>query len=242
MRYAVFADIHSNLEALERVLGVYASESIEQYIFLGDAVGYSVDPVPCIQRIRSLPLTAVAGNHDQAAVNLFSVDNFSPEAREAIFWTRRNLDEDSKQFLESLKLTFQNHDFTMVHGTLNSPQDFNYMEDGFIAEETFRLMKTPLCFIGHTHVAGVFIKDKEDHICYRENASVDIEAENKYIINVGSVGQPRDGNPAASYCIYDSQAKKVTLKRIDYDIAVAQKKIVDAGLPELLGHRLFMGR
>ncbi|MDD4954124.1 MAG: metallophosphoesterase family protein, partial [Candidatus Omnitrophica bacterium] len=221
MRYAILADIHSNLEALERVLGDCAGESIDQYICLGDFVGYGADPLQCIQRIRSLPLIAIAGNHDQAVVDLFPTDNFNPQAREAIFWTRRNLDDSSRQFLGSLKLVFSNQDFILVHGTLNNPQDFDYMGDGFISEETFRLMQTPLCFIGHTHIAGVFIKDKEECICYRENTSVDIEEDNKYTINAGSVGQPRDGNPAAAYCVYDTELKKVTLKRVDYNVTVA---------------------
>ena len=242
MRYGIFADIHSNLEALEKVLDAYKNESIDQYLCLGDVVGYAANPVECIEKIESLAIVAIAGNHDWAAVNLFSIDYFNPLAREAIFWTKRNLDDKSRCFLESLKLTYKNEALTLVHGTLNNPQDFNYMADGYSAEETFRLLETNICFIGHTHVAGIFTKDKDDRILYREDNELEIVAGNKYIINVGSVGQPRDGNSAAVYCIYDTEKKEVQIKRIDYDIGTARKKIVDAGLPEFLGHRLFLGR
>ena len=104
------------------------------------------------------------------------------------------------------------------------------------------MLETNICFIGHTHVTGIFAKDKNGRILYREDNYLEIVAGNKYIINVGSVGQPRDGNSAAVYCIYDTEKKEVQIKRIDYDIGTARKKIVDAGLPEFLGHRLFLGR
>jgi predicted phosphodiesterase len=242
MRYGIFADIHSNLEALERVLDAYKDESIDQYLCLGDVVGYAANPMECIEKIESLATVTIAGNHDWAAVNLFSVDYFNPVARQALFWTRRNLDDKSKSFLESLKLTYKNEALTLVHGTLDKPQDFNYMTDGYVAEETFRLLETNICFIGHTHMAGIFAKDKNNHILYREDNKLEIVAENKYIINVGSVGQPRDGNPAAVYCVYDTEKKEIQIKRIDYNIETARKKIIDTGLPEFLGHRLFLGR
>jgi predicted phosphodiesterase len=242
MRYGIFADVHSNLEALERVLGVYKNEAIEQYLCLGDVVGYAANPVECIEEIKPLARVTIAGNHDWAAVNLFSIDYFNPRAREAIFWTKRNLDDKSRYFLESLKLTHKNENLTLAHGTLDKPSGFNYMTDGYSAEETFRLLENNICFIGHTHIAGTFIKDRDGHIDYTEDNRIEIKAGNQYIINVGSVGQPRDGNPAAAYCIYDTEKKEVRIKRIDYDIESARKKIIDAGLPAFLGHRLFLGR
>ena len=242
MRYGIFADIHSNLEALEAVMDVYQNESIDKYLCLGDIVGYAANPKECIEKIKLLAAIIVCGNHDWASVDLFSVDYFNPVAKEAIFWTRRNLASQDRYFLESLKLVYKNENLTLVHGTLDNPQDFNYLSDGYIAEESFRLLETDICFVGHSHVAGTFSKDKNDNIYYHQNGRIEIKDENKYIVNVGSVGQPRDGNPKAAYCIYDTEKKEVQIKRINYDIEAARKKILYAGLPEFLGERLATGK
>lgn len=242
MRYGIFSDIHSNLEAFNAVAGAYKEEKIDKYLCLGDVVGYASNPKECIEIIKTLATVTIAGNHDWAGVNLFSTDYFNPNAQDAIFWTRRNLDGSDRSFLGSLKLVYKNEDLTLVHGTLDNPGDFNYLTDGYIAEESFRLLETNICFVGHTHVAATFIKDGSSRIHYRQDDSIDITPKDKYIINVGSVGQPRDGNPKASYCIYDTDKKEVRIKRIDYDIETARKKIIDAGLPKFLGDRLLSGR
>lgn len=242
MRYGIFADIHSNLEALDEVIKSYKKEAIDKYLCVGDVIGYASNPKECIEKTKALTVIAVAGNHDWAAVDLFSIDYFNPVAREAIFWTKRNLDEQDRYFLESLKLVYKNEDLTLVHGTLDAPQEFHYMTDTYIAEKSFRLLETDICFIGHSHVAGIFIKGKDDQIYYQEADSVDIKDDNRYIINVGSVGQPRDGNPYASYCIYDTDKREVQIKRISYDMETPRKKIIEAGLPQFLGERLLFGR
>lgn len=242
MRYGIFSDIHSNLEALDVVIEAYKKEAIDKYLCIGDVVGYAANPKECIEKTKILADIVLAGNHDWAAVNLFSVDYFNPVAAEAIFWTRRNLDDNAKFFLESLKLIYKNEDLTLVHGTLDNAADFNYMTDGYIAEETFRLLETNICFVGHTHAVAIFTKDKDDRIHYREDNSIEIKPENKYIVNVGSVGQPRDRNPQAAYCIYDTDKKEVQIKRIGYDMETTRKKIIDASLPKFLGDRLFLGR
>jgi predicted phosphodiesterase len=242
MRYFILGDIHSNLEALEAVIAASKNEQIDQYLCIGDVVGYAANPKECIAKLKLLGAIVVAGNHDWASVDLFSKEYFNPQALEAVFWTRRNLDDECKNFLETLKLTFENRDLTLVHGTLDSPQDFNYLTDGYIAEETFRRMKPNICFLGHTHTAGIFIKDNQERIHYRQDSAWDINLNEKYIINVGSVGQPRDGNPQAAYCIYDTAKSTVEIKRIDYDTETTRKKIIDVGLPKFLGDRLLLGR
>ncbi len=242
MRYGIFSDIHSNLEALDAVSEAYRKEEIDKYLCVGDVVGYAANPKECIEKIRTLAMITVAGNHDWASANLFSTDYFNPLAKEAISWTQRNLDEQDIYFLEHLTLIYKNEDLTMVHGTLDGPGDFNYMNDGYIASKTFELLETDICFVGHTHVPGVFIKSKNSHIEYREGSNIDIKEDSKYIINVGSVGQPRDGNPEATYCIYDTDKKNVQIKRISYDIQAARKKIIAGGLPGFLGDRLLIGR
>jgi predicted phosphodiesterase len=242
MRYGILSDIHSNLEALEAVIEVYKNESIDKYLCVGDVVGYASNPNECIEKISLFCMITVAGNHDWGCVNLFPVDYFNPDAKEAIFWTRKKLDENNRYYLKALKLVYKNEDLTLVHGTLDKPQDFNYMTDEHVARGTFRLLETSICFVGHSHVAGIFIQDKKERIHYSEDAYVDIKEENKYIVNVGSVGQPRDGKSQAAYCIYDTDKKQIQIKRINYDIQTTRKKIINLGLPTFLGDRLIIGR
>lgn len=242
MRYGIFSDVHSNLEALDAVINAYKKEAIDKYLCVGDVVGYAANPKECVEKVKTIATITMAGNHDWASVDLFSVDYFNPVARQAILWTKRNLDTSGRYFLESLKLIYKNDILTLVHGTLDAPQDFNYMTDSYAAWETFRLLKTGVCFVGHSHVAGIFISDKDERIFYCEDNFIDIKDGNKYIINVGSVGQPRDGNPKAAYCIYDTDKEEVQIKRVNYDIGAVRKKIYDAGLPQFLGDRLFAGR
>jgi predicted phosphodiesterase len=242
MRYGIFSDIHSNLEALDAVMDAFKSEDIDTYLCAGDLVGYASCPNECIEKITSITNIIVAGNHDWAAINLFSIDYFNPMASEAIYWTRGALNKKSTTLLKSLKLVYKNKELTLVHGTLNNPADFNYLIDGYTARETFRLLDTNVSFVGHTHAAGIFSEDKDGRINYLNDNFSNIIPGNKYIINVGSVGQPRDSSPEACYCIYDTDKKEVRIKRVDYDIATARKKIIDAGLPKFLGDRLLLGR
>ena len=242
MRYAIFSDIHSNLEALDEVISAYGQESIDEYLCIGDVVGYAANTCECVEKVREIAKITVAGNHDWAAVNLFSIDFFNEYAKEAIHWTKRNVSDAEINLLESLKLTYKSAGFILVHGTLDYPQDFNYMTDGFIAEETFKLMQEDLCFVGHTHKPAIFMKDAKGHIHYREDDSCEIKPGNEYIVNVGSVGQPRDGKPKAAYCVYDTDKKEIVIKRVSYDNELTKKKIIDSGLPKFLGDRLMMGR
>ncbi len=242
MRYAILGDIHSNLEALTAVMRSLAEERIERYFSVGDLVGYAANPKECIRIFRDAGGISVAGNHDWASVNLFGLENFKQEAQEALCWTKRNLAEEEKDFLTGLKLVFKNDDFTLAHGTLNNPRDFNYLSDCYAAEETFRLMGSGICFVGHTHIAGIFIKSGDERIVFRSDELSDIIPGNKYIVNVGSVGQPRDNDIRAAYCILDTVAKQVRIKRVDYDIGAARKKITANGLPEFFGERLLLGR
>jgi len=241
MRYGIFSDIHSNLEAFDVVIEAYKKEAIDRYLCVGDIVGYGANPNECVEKTKALTDIIVAGNHDWAAVNLFSLDYFNPEAREAILWTRKSLDDSCKYFLESLELIYKNEDLTLVHGTLDNPKSFDYVSDGYIAEETFRRMETNICFIGHTHVPATFVKDENDRILLKRESKIKIEDKNKYIVNVGSVGQPRDGRPQSAYCVYDTEEREVEIKRLDYDIQAARQKILDSGLPTFLGDRLLIG-
>jgi len=242
MRYGIFSDVHSNLEALEAVILAFQKEEIDRYLCLGDIVGYGANPKECIQKVRSLTDICCAGNHDWATVNLFALDYLNSEAAFAVLWTKRLLNAQEKSYLEALKLVYKNKDLVLVHGTLDNPQEFNYLTNVYIAEETFRLMETNICFIGHTHIPSIFNKVGNDHVyCFKES-NIRLEEKSKYIINVGSVGQPRDGNPKAAFCVYDTKTKEVQIKRTGYDIKTARKKILNEEMPEFLGDRLIIGR
>ncbi|RJO65603.1 MAG: metallophosphoesterase [Candidatus Omnitrophota bacterium] len=243
MKYGIFSDVHGNLEALEAVIAAYQGESIDRYLCVGDVVGYGADPCKCIEKIKSLiPVTVVAGNHDWASIDLFSVAYFNPQAAKAIEWTRRELDTAAEVFLRSLPLVHTEEVFTLVHGSLDSPHDFNYIIDGYNAEQTFIRMQTAVCFVGHSHVAGVFVKDATDRLSYLSEYPIEIKKGNHYLINVGSVGQPRDGNPRACYCVFDTDSRKLDIRRAAYNIRSARGKIIKAGLPRFLGDRLLAGQ
>lgn len=241
MRYGIFADVHSNLEAIDAVIQSYKNESIDQYICVGDVVGYGANPCECIERVKSLSAITVAGNHDWATVNLYSLENLRFEAKEAIHWTRTQITQSERDFLESLKLIYKNPDLTLAHGTLDNPKDFNYMNNGYIAWESLRILGTKIGFVGHSHVPGIFTKGSGDKVGYRQDDFLDLLDTESYIVNVGSVGQPRDGNSKAAYCIYDTEEKKVSIKRVSYDIDKTRQKIIETGLPRSLGDRLLLG-
>ncbi|MCM8792084.1 MAG: metallophosphatase family protein [Candidatus Omnitrophica bacterium] len=242
MRYGIFSDVHSNLEALEAVIKAYKKENIDEYFCGGDVVGYAANPSECIKLVREISSFTVAGNHDWATVDLFPVDYFNTEAKEAILWTRDITTEDDKHYLKSLITTYKNNDFTLVHGSPDKPEEFFYITDIKTAENSFKFFEGNICFIGHLHVSGIFVMDKQKHVRYHNSTHIQLEAENKYIVNVGSVGQPRDGNLFACYCIFDSEKKEVWIKRVDYDIKSTYNKIIKAGLPSFLAYRLLLGK
>jgi putative phosphoesterase len=242
MRYGIFSDVHSNLEALEAVEEAYKKESIDTYLCVGDVVGYAANPKECIERIQRLAHITVAGNHDWACINLLSTDYFNHYAEAAIRWTNRQLEYRHTTFLASLKLTYRNKDLILVHGTLHDPEAFDYMMDAHRAQDTLRLLKTHVCFVGHTHLWGIWVRNQKGlSASFLRKPIIALEEDSRYIVNVGSVGQPRDGNPEAAYCIYDTGKKEIRINRVPYDTSAARAKILNAGLPAFLGQRLITG-
>ena len=242
MRYAIFADIHANLEAFEAVLQALASECIEQYLCVGDIVGYSANPRECIHRLKQLNPITVCGNHDWASAGLLDTSYFNPYAKEAVVWTEEQLSAEDKQFLRGLKLTYNNELLTLVHGTLNNPEQFHYIYDAYTAKETLKLTDTNICFVAHSHIPVVLLKERDNRINFSLKSEIEISPKVVYVVNLGSVGQPRDGDPRASFCIYDSDKRIVEIRRINYNIKEAQNKIIKAGLPGTLAGRLAEGR
>ncbi len=242
MRYAIFSDIHANLEACAAVLESLLAKRIERYLCAGDIVGYGADPAACIDRIREMSIPVVAGNHDWAAARIVGMDHFNPAAQEAVRWTMKVLDQARLDYLANLPLTVSTGDCLVVHSTLDRPQAFDYLTDAARAERTFEAMGSCcVCFVGHTHVPGIFIKRPRQRASISDACEIGIEPECKYIVNVGSVGQPRDADPRACFCIYDTQAGRISLFRVPYDLAQARAKILQSGLPEYLGDRLLAG-
>jgi len=240
MRYALIADIHSNLEALQSVLASIGKEKIDQILCVGDIVGYGANPVECIHLIKEKCDKCICGNHDSAVIGFTDVDFFNPFAKQAVFWTSEQISEEEINYLASLKFVERENNFTMVHATLDRAREWGYILNTFDAATNFQLQADTICFVGHSHVPVAY--QKKGNFVSGHRFINKIEPDCQYIINVGSVGQPRDGDPRASYVIYDDQAQSFILKRINYDIAKAQKKILDAGLPQILADRLSIGR
>ena len=242
MRYAIISDIHSNLEALNAVLEALKAESIDEYISLGDVVGYGADPMKCLDIIRELkPKFTIAGNHDRGTTGQFAIGRFNEWARDAIRWTQKAVDEEALNYLRTFNMTEEASGATFVHGSLESPEDFNYIVNIEDAYRAINIAKTDIVFVGHSHCpeAYIFGDGLNRHI---RDKVIEIEEAKGYIINVGSVGQPRDRDNRASCAVYDTDRGLVEIKRISYNIESAAAKILEAGLPHFLAERLASGR
>ena len=241
MIYIIISDIHGNLEAFDAVVKSMPKAKEKRILCAGDVIGYGADPNECIDKVISLEAENIKGNHESAVLGESDISTFNPNAAKAVLWTRDHMTSDSNAYIQNLPLIHKEELFTMVHGTLHDPEEFRYMLTNIEAAETFRILETKICFVAHSHVPAMFMMEDErinlnftDKFKLRKNA--------KYIINVGSVGQPRDGDRRACYCVYDSDKEEIELRRVEYDIESAQKKIINAGLPKILAERLALGR
>lgn len=247
MRIVIVADMHSNLEAFEAVLAHAAAPagggSIDRLWCLGDVVGYAADPGACVALLRRYPHAAVAGNHDLAAIGRLGTDDFNPMAARAAAWTGEHLSAEEHRYLSSLPFVVVEDDFTLVHGSLRSPE-WEYLLSVEAAEEHLRLQETPYGLVGHSHVPFVAVEREgspPDMIPLEDGDVVEL-GDSRLVVNPGGVGQPRDGDPRASYAMYDGEARTITLHRVEYDLETAQRKIREAGLPSYLAERLIHGR
>jgi predicted phosphodiesterase len=240
MRFAILSDIHANLEALEATVADAKERECTHFVCLGDIVGYNANPHECVEHVRALECPVVRGNHDEHASLDSSSADFNELAEQAINWTRENLTKPDRAWLLGLRLTRQVRDFTIVHATLDTPGQWGYVLNNLDAVASFTYQHTTLCFFGHTHVPVAFIR--ADGVNRVKMDQITIEDGKKYFINVGSVGQPRDGDWRAAYCIYHFEKNVIEQRRVKYDVAAAQKKIRQVGLPERLADRLSYGR
>ena len=240
MRVAIFGDIHGNYDAFEAVVADMEKEKPELLICLGDVVGYGAEPSECITKVKELGALCLAGNHDHAAIGKLDVEFFNLYAKAAALWTREQLSDEEKEWLAGQGFVMHFDGFAAVHGSLHAPELFNYVQTIFEAELSFEALDKPVLFYGHTHIPLTFFDTTP--MTYTMEREVKIDPDIKTLINVGSVGQPRDEDPQASYAIYDTDRLLARLKRIPYDVAAAGQKILDAGLPEALALRLQLGK
>lgn len=241
MKYAIIADIHANLEALRVVLDDSKAQKCTHYACLGDVVGYNANPKECLDMIRNMGMPCVKGNHDEYCSVEGELDGFNPHAKAAIEWTRQHLTSDDRQWLKDLKYVRIIANFQLVHATLDGPQRWGYVFDKLAAAASFTYQNASVCFFGHTHVPVAFIRDATV-VRGGTYSKFKVEPGRKYLVNVGSVGQSRDGIAKATYVVYDLDEGTLELRRLDYDIPTTQAKIRAAGLPERLADRLSHGK
>lgn len=246
MKFAIIADIHANWEAFQVVLADIKEQKCTHYACVGDVVGYGASPKECLKVVRDMGMPCVKGNHDEYCSIDEQLDGFNPHAAEAVNWTRQQLSPDERQWLKDLKYMRMVTSFSMVHATLDGPQRWGYVFDKLAAAASFPYQNTSVCFFGHTHVPVTFIRETgaggQQVVKGGTYSKFKVDPTKKYFVNVGSVGQPRDNNPKSAYVVYDVDESTIELRRLDYDIAGAQKKILDAGLPPRLAERLAYGR
>lgn len=240
MRYAVLSDVHANLEALRAVLAD-AEGRVDGVVCLGDVVGYGADPVACVETIGARVEALVAGNHDHAVAGRLEFAWFNPHARAALDWTLARLSDDHRAWLAGRPLVTCIAEATLVHASPRNPDEWDYLlspDDGW---EAFAAFDTRVCFVGHSHRPAVWSLGSSGPDFDASPSRVTFESGRRYIVNVGSVGQPRDGDPRAAYAVWDADARTVTLRRVAYDVEAARRKIQAAGLPRRLADRLTIG-
>ncbi|MDQ6933065.1 MAG: metallophosphatase family protein [Candidatus Eremiobacteraeota bacterium] len=241
MKSAIVSDVHSNLESLTAVFEMLAPEN--NLLCLGDIVGYGPNPNECVQMIRERATATVLGNHDVAVIDGFGIEYFNPAARKAMEWTQTVITEENRQWLNGLSYEVRVPEYLMVHG---APVNyFEYILDKAGAARAFSSTDAPLIFVGHTHIAEYYALDPEGTISHehmQRGGELKMRDNCRYLVNCGSIGQPRDLNPQAAFALYDSEDRTISFKRYEYEIPAVQEKIRSAALPAMLASRLEVGR
>jgi predicted phosphodiesterase len=242
MLYGIISDIHSNLEALNAALS-FLQKKVDKIISLGDIIGYGPNPNECCETIKRLDISSIAGNHEYAVLDKTDINWFNKNARDAILWTKKELKQENIHFLSQLAEILNFDDFTIAHGSLRDPIN-EYIDSLRVAIGTFERMKNRICLVGHTHVPviiGIREDGNYDGRLIKDNDVIYLGDYKKVIVNVGSVGQPRDGNPKAACGILDTEKQEISIFRLEYDIEAVQKKMEECNLPRPLIDRLSHG-
>ncbi|MFQ5481519.1 MAG: metallophosphoesterase family protein [Nitrospinaceae bacterium] len=241
MRYLIISDLHSNLEALERFVEVAENLQYDRLVCLGDLVGYGANPNEVVTWVRRHADLVLAGNHDYAVVEKTDITYFNDYARRACIWTRQVLTPDHHHFLGSLPLTHVEDDILWTHASPWEPEAWHYVLSRYDGVDNFPHFGESRCFIGHTHRPLVLMEDALKHVQLLTETSLRLEPEHRYLLNVGSLGQPRDGNPHPAFALFDSAAGTFEVRRFSYAVERAQEKILENGLPPFLASRLEHG-
>ncbi|MBI5363085.1 MAG: metallophosphoesterase family protein [Planctomycetes bacterium] len=243
MKYGILGDVHANLTALRAVLARFDAEGVTTVLSVGDIVGYGAAPRECIQLVRSVGALVVKGNHDAACVGELDLRYFNNYAREAMRWTQRIVSEEECAWLASLPFTLDLEHCSVGHGTYRRPELFDYVQSTTDADPSLDVLPTPVCFVGHTHVPVTCLRLRDDPLrtAYTTDTEIDLSESLRALVNVGSVGQPRDEDPRAAYAIFDPETQRVRIERVEYDIELEARRIRTAGLPPVLADRLFLG-
>jgi len=240
-RIGIFSDIHGNLQALETIFRIFEEdEPVDCYYCCGDIVGYGGNPNECVDLIREKECPTVAGNHDHAALGLTDTSYFNEIAKRAIHWTGEVLTLENAEFLRALPMRIVNEEILIVHSSPKEPEAWNYILTLGDARANFEHFEQQICFVGHSHQPFI-IEYTTGNLNCPSQPSVSVVEGHRYLINVGSIGQPRDGNPDACYAIYDRVQQRIEMKRASYDLAAAQEAIRLQGLPVQLADRLDHG-
>jgi predicted phosphodiesterase len=243
VRYLILSDIHANLAAFEAVLA--DAGQFDAIWSLGDVIGYGPQPNECIERLKQFQHSCVAGNHDWAAINKLDISTFNPDARQACLWTRDQLTPDNWEYIESLPEKLVEDSFTIVHGSPRHPV-WEYITHPSVAAANLSEFDTPYCLFGHTHIPVVFACSPAGSIKKCNAFGMPLNdpvplGEQRWLINPGGVGQPRDGDPRASYILLDTEARTIEHRRVDYPIEETQRLMIARHLPERLATRLTFG-
>jgi diadenosine tetraphosphatase ApaH/serine/threonine PP2A family protein phosphatase len=242
VKYGIFSDIHGNLEALQAVLSRMDELGVERRVCLGDVVGYGPNPNECVQLVREKAHITILGNHDSVALGWEAAENFNFYARRAIEWTREVLTDDSVAFLKSLRYTESENGLCFVHSSPHSPADWYYVTDLEDAADSFNFFRERICFIGHTHFPVIVVKENEQSFRICDGLSYEPAPGERMLVNDGSVGQPRDRNPLASFAVCDSETGAVEIMRVPYDVTATQAKMQALDFADFLIRRLAEGR
>lgn len=241
-KIAVISDIHGNFHALQAVLEEVDKEGADLVVCCGDVVGYGARPNECCQAVRDRGMPTIAGNHDHASLLLTDISNFNEIAKAAVLWTRDVLDEDNAAWLRQLPLTLTDkaNNVYFVHASPKDPGEWNYILTMGEARTNFNYFTESICFIGHSHQPFIIENDNGNLAC-PSKPEIELREGRRYLVNVGSVGQPRDHNPDPCFVICDLENRRMRIRRTKYDLAGAQQAIRDAGLPRELAERLAHG-
>ncbi|UCG62432.1 MAG: metallophosphoesterase family protein [Candidatus Zixiibacteriota bacterium] len=242
MKLALISDIHGNLEALVSVLKHVEKQNVDEIHCLGDVIGYGSDPSGCLELVDKSCTVKLMGNHEYAALGLEDTDDYNPAAQKSAIWTRSQLSDKEKAVIAEFQMSHVLKDMFLVHASPFEPEDWHYVLNAEAALEAFEHLDERICFLGHSHVPQIYAEREDDLPRCQTGHDFQPDEESRYLINVGSVGQPRDNDPRACYVTFDTNEYEVLYHRSEYDIETAQGKMVQANLPRMLIARLAMGR